>query len=172
MPPWRGPEPDKARPAFTSHQPVCGLQQIRFRSRFPPSTNKQPATTQEAACIQLPCDGRGVSESVPARTVLPKVPTCSRKARTEEGPRPFFHSSYPNLLIRCGSALTATTDILFPSTHVALKPQHAADSTEYLRYDSPKDKSTWLFQHGRPPLRTTQPSFSQRHENNSSSHWA
>lgn len=128
--PWFGPEPNKAKPAFAIHEPVCGLQQIRFRSRSPPSTNKQPP--QEAACIQLPCDGRGVSESVPARTMLPKVPTCSRQARTEEGPRPFFHSSYPNLLIRCGSALTATTDILFPSTHVALKPQHAADITGVL----------------------------------------
>lgn len=50
----RGLEPNKAKSAITTHHPVCGLQQIRFRSRFP-STNKQAAT--EATCIQLPCDG-------------------------------------------------------------------------------------------------------------------
>lgn len=157
---WRGLEPNKAEPAFTIHQPVCGLKQIRFGSRFPPA-NKQtnsPTPHKRQPCIQLPCHGRGVSESVPARTMLPKVPTCSRKARTEEGPRPFFHSSYPNLLIWCGSALTATTDILFPSTLVALKPQYATDRTKHSRYDFRKDKSTWLFQHGRP-LRNTRPSF-------------
>lgn len=88
-------EPNKAKSAITTHHPVCGLQQIRFRSRFP-STNKPPAT--EATCIQLPCDSK-VSVSQFPPEICPSTHLFP-KARTE-GAQTFFHRSYPNLLIRC-----------------------------------------------------------------------
>lgn len=89
-------EPNKAKSAITTHHPVCGLQQIRFRSRFP-STNKQAAT--EATCIQLPCDGL-VSVSQFPPELCPSIHLFPQGPHGR-GPRPFFHRSYPKLLIRC-----------------------------------------------------------------------
>lgn len=89
-------KPNKAKSAITTRHPVCGLQQIRFRSRFP-STNKQPAT--EATCIQLPCDGEVPVSQFPPE-ICPSIHLFPQGPHGR-GPRPFLHRSYPNLLIRC-----------------------------------------------------------------------
>lgn len=114
---------------------ICVLSLVvslaRFRTQHKAGLHKSPPRLRPPA--------NKVSFSFPPSQSTNKQPTTT-------------HKSCPAF------SVMGEVSIFFSLPHVALKPQLAVGGTEYSRYESPKDKSTWLFQQG-GPLSDTRPSF-------------